>query len=89
MKAIFPDTKLLQPMPTSNGVHANISGSVNSTIQTLPPALNTQDVQNIPPVTQPQSIKNENTFSFFILCGVIILIIIFAGIFIYRKLKKK
>jgi hypothetical protein len=89
MKAIFPDTKLLQPIPAPNGEHANISGNVNNTSQASPIILNEQNTQNILPETQPKSAKNENTFPFFALFSVIILLLIFAGIFIYRKFRKK
>jgi hypothetical protein len=91
MKAIFPNAKLLQPIPTPNNEHANISGNVNSTTNVLPnnSVPNTTNTQNVLPVTQSVGAKNENNFSFFTLFYIIILVIAFVIIFYIRKFKKK
>jgi len=88
-KAVFPDEKLLQPMPNAYFVHPNISGSINSTTNVLPTVSNTPtSMQNNSPAVQNTSTKNENSFSFFVLSFVIFILIIFAIIFVYRKFKK-
>jgi beta-lactamase regulating signal transducer with metallopeptidase domain len=89
-RAIFPDEKLLQPIPTATGAHANISGNVSGTNQNSSAILNMQTkTQNSSPVAQNTSAKNGTTFPFFALWSVIILIIILAIIFIYKKIGKK
>jgi len=90
MKAIFPNSKSLQPMPTANGEHANISGSMNSATQNSPAILNLpSNTQNVSPAPQPVGAKNENEFPFFAPSIIIFLLIILAVILGYRKLKKK
>jgi hypothetical protein len=88
-RAIFPDSKSLQPAPSYEKAHPNISGSVNSTTgafsnnQNIPVAQNT-----ISPATQNTSAKNGNPFPFFALWCIIILIVALVIIFIYKKIKK-
>ena len=36
MRAQFPDEKALQPFPSAGGVHANVSGSINSKVGQAP-----------------------------------------------------
>ena len=89
-RAIFPDSKLLQPMPVDNGEHANISGNVNSVSGILPTNENIPGApNNISPVAQNPSAKNGNPFPFFALWCLIILVIVFLIIFTYKKFKRK
>ncbi|MFZ1019947.1 MAG: hypothetical protein WAN61_03095 [Minisyncoccia bacterium] len=91
-RAIFPDSKLLQPIPVPNGEHPNISGNVNNATQVSPNSENipsASNTQNVSPATQPVSAKNGNSFLFFALGCIIILLIILVVILVYRKLRKK
>jgi hypothetical protein len=89
-RAIFPNSKLLQPMPVPNGEHANISGNANNATQNSPAVSNAPtNAQNNSSVLQNPSAKNGNEFPFFAPSIVIFLLIILVVIFIYRKYKKK
>jgi hypothetical protein len=87
MKAIFPNGKLLQPMPTPS-VHANVSGNINNATQVSPTISNTQSAQNNLPLAQQNGAKNENGFSFFAPWCIITLLVILVIIFTYKKLKR-
>lgn len=91
MKAIFPDSKSLQPIPYPSFVHANISGNINSTSGILPGKnvstpngsnATTTEIQNTNP-------KNSSALETYVLGFSITLIIIFVIIFIYKKIKRK
>jgi hypothetical protein len=89
MKAIFPDSKSLQPMPTSD-VHANVSGSVNNNTVITPS--NNIITQNIPPsqdnspvVIQPENAKDISYIFYFIAFMIVVVIIIIT----HKKLKSK
>ena len=88
MKAIFPDSKLLQPIPTPN-VHPNISGNTNNsatTSQEVAPAQNILNTQNSnPAITAPNDTKGVSNITFYFIACIIIIIIIIT----YRKLKRK
>jgi len=82
MKAIFPDSKSLQPMPTPD-VHANISGNTNSTTTFTPsnePMQNTTSTQSALETVQPENTKSGNPVIFYFLGLIIILVIIFVYI---------
>jgi hypothetical protein len=87
MKAIFPDSKSLQPMPTPD-IHANVSGSVNNnTVVTPSNDVTTQNTSNIPsnvPNVVPVT-KNSFTFFYFIAFMIVVVIIIIT----HKRLKKK
>ncbi len=88
MKAIFPNAQLLQPMPSSDNVHANISGNANNTTPSpdnSEPAQNTSNIQTNPANTQPSAAKNSINLAPYFFFFIIILLIMF----IYRKLKRK
>lgn len=89
MKAIFPNSKLLQPMPVSD-VHANISGNVNSTTKISPN--NNESAPNI--LNEQNNISEKlsnapNNLWFYISWGIIVFLIIFLIIFIYKKSNSK
>lgn len=87
MKAIFPNSKSLQPMPAPN-VHPNVSGNTNSTTNIVPNnsptqiILNTQN--NIPAQVETKNVKNN--FLIFYILGLIIIIIVI--IIIYKKFRE-
>lgn len=91
-KAVFPDGKSLQPIPTT--VKPNISGNINSTtdisqsMQKEIPKLNEKK-----DISDSQSQKNETKSGkkaiFYIVWSLIALLVIFFLFFIYKKLKQK
>jgi ATP-dependent Zn protease len=88
MKAIFPDSKSLQPMPTPN-VHANVSGSVNNnTVVTPEGNATTQNIsttQNeISTVTPPDNAKSISLIFSFIAFMIVVVIIIIT----HKRLKR-
>jgi hypothetical protein len=89
-RAIFPDSKSLQPMPTPD-VHANISGNINSTTEIAPSKISTLNIpstQNNPNNVQPQT-TGTNKFPFYSIWGIVIFLIIFLIIFAYKKFKRE
>jgi len=88
-RAIFPDTKLLQPMPNSSTVHPNISGNIDST---TPAELNIESAQNAPSTDQNNSTttqtNNTKKGTNWILYFTILIIILIIIIIVYKKLKK-
>jgi len=89
MKAIFPDSKSLQPMPTPS-VHANVSGSVNNnTVVTPSSGTITQNVSpaqnNTGVVNQPENTKDISYIFYFIAFMIVVVIIIIT----HKKLKRK
>jgi hypothetical protein len=89
MKAIFPNTKLLQPMPNASSVHPNISGNVNSAPSFTPndnaSTQNTSLTPNNPNTIQPIEVKNGSNWIFYF-AGLIIILLM---IILYRKIKRK
>ena len=87
MKAIFPNTKSLQPIPTPS-VHPNISENMNSTsvssggIPTENTVGSTNNTTNAPVL---ENIKSSNIWVFYFVGLLIILIVIIT----YEKLKRK
>ncbi len=91
MKVIFPDSKLLQPMPTPY-VHPNISGNVNNTPAVLPegaPNQNTTSEQNAVVNTQPNNASEKNDLAFYAIWCLIVMFIATFIIVIYKKNKNK
>jgi hypothetical protein len=88
MKAIFPDAKLLQPMPDP-AVHPNISGNINSTTAPAPgyePAQNVPSAEsNTTTIQNNTNATNPNGWIFYFIGLIIILIII---IITHKKLKQ-
>jgi len=89
-RAIFPDTKSLQPIPNYSA-HANISGSTNSNANVLPsdntPTQNNLNIQNnIPPSITPSTNSKNNFFEFYLLSFFVIILI---AIITYRRIKHK
>jgi hypothetical protein len=87
-RAIFPDEKLLQPIPTTNGVHANISGNTNSTTLIWPTQnkkpVESQTNQNLNTTTKNE-VTSEAHYLFYIICFLATLGIIFALIYITKN----
>jgi hypothetical protein len=86
-RAIFPDAKLLQPMPNPD-VHPNISGNINSTTISIPnnePKQDLSTTQKNPDTTQPIEVKNGSNWIFYLIGLIIILLIII----LYRKFRRK
>ena len=88
-RAIFPDGKLLQPIPTEYGVHPNISGNINSTTSLPQPISQGETTINNISNSTSQDIINEKGWAFYILFFSIALLIISIFIFIYKKIKQK
>ena len=100
-RAIFPDGKLLQPIPLPEGGHANISGNINSSttdVFTNPQSTdnNTNDnigENNSTNTTQSQNpndnqnIPIEKTTSHYYIWFSIIFIIIILFIWKFKKIK--
>jgi hypothetical protein len=86
MKAIFPNSQSLQPMPTPD-VHANVSGNVNSTSNTVPVNGFTENTpaSNGPAINVSTSTTSGGSNFIFYLIGLVIIIIV---IIIYKKLKQ-
>ena len=88
MKAIFPNSQSLQPIPNINSVHANVSGNINSTTTPAPSyTTNTQNptsTTSVTPSINTTSSGGNNLFFYFTILIIIILIII-----IYRKFKQR
>ena len=88
MKAIFPDAKSLQPIPTPD-VHPNISGNINGTTTISPQSANTENTLTTPnngaTNIQSNSTQNGNNLIFYFIGFIIILIIIFVYIRQRRK----
>ncbi len=88
MKAIFPDSKSLQPMPTPD-VHANISGNTNNNTVVTPDNYGTtQNISNTPnnnTVVPPANAKNISAIFYFIAFMIIVVIIIIT----HKRLKRK
>jgi hypothetical protein len=86
-RAIFPNAKLLQPIPVPD-VHANISGNANSTTLFTPnsePTQNASTTQNTQTVVQIENTQGSNGAIFYFIGFVTILIIIF----VYIKKRKR
>ena len=90
-RAIFPDGKLLQPIPSTT-IHPNISGNVNSTVgvsQTTQASPKIKEENNIPNPSSQNNKVNKEGFGFYLTWFSIILLIIFLVIFGYKKIKQK
>jgi predicted PurR-regulated permease PerM len=88
-RVIFPDGKLLQPIPLVNGVHANISGNINSVTKVLPNKELAPNISNEQNNISEKLLNTSNNLGFYISLGIIIFLIIFLIFFIYKKLNKK
>jgi len=90
MKVLPSNAKSLQPIPKDSGIHSNIFSNTNGANQGPLTNGNISVAQNdISPFAQTESAKNGNTFPFFALSCLIILIIALVIIFKYRKIKRK
>jgi beta-lactamase regulating signal transducer with metallopeptidase domain len=89
-RAIFPDAKSLQPIPTYT--HPNISGNINSVTGVAEPTgpqsptLNTEN--NLSNPSPQKEIPANNSMVLYVIWLAIAFIIIFLAIFIYRKIKR-
>ena len=98
-RAIFPDGKLLQPIPLPEGGHANISGNINSsTTDTFTNPQNTDNNTNAnnssnntetqnPNLNDIQNIPLEKTGSHYYIWFSIIFIMIVLFIWKFKKIK--
>ncbi len=91
-KVIFPDGKLLQPIPTADGVHANISGNINSTtLETL--IKNNQstlsETNNLPNITPENQIVNQKDYALYTIYILIVLIAVSILIYIAKNRIKR
>jgi len=92
MKAIFPDEKSLQPIPTKDGIHPNISGNINSTTGTPVQAQKTDfglDVQSGLSNKTQNEITSDKNASFYVMWSLIIFFAVCIVIFVYKKLKQR
>jgi hypothetical protein len=88
-KAIFPDSKSLQPMPSPD-IHANVSGNINSSIDGVMPSKEltsniSSEQNNIP--EKPQN--TPTNLWFHINLSMAVVFFIFLIVFIYKELNKK
>jgi len=88
MKAIFPSTQSLQPMPTPD-VHANISGNTNNNTVVTPGNTTPQNIgtvqNNTPTITPPDNAKTISSIFYFIAFIIVVVIIIIT----HKRLKRK
>ena len=90
-RAIFPDEKSLQPIPTD--IEPNISGNINSTIntpnildkETSGETLETNAFEN----PQQNEIKNQKNWESYILWFFLLLFIVLTSFFVYRNKKRR
>ncbi|MEI7709279.1 MAG: hypothetical protein WCI76_01025 [bacterium] len=87
-RAIFPDSKSLQPIP--KGAEANISGNINSTTRdgAFPVTNPTQTPLHTEtaPAASPDNKTDQGEFSFYLSCAIITCLILCTVFFVYKKL---
>lgn len=89
-RAIFPDGKSLQPMPVDT--YANVSGNINSTVETVPIQKKETKLNTPSTPTEPEPIietKSDDRAVFYVKLITISFLIIFTFIFISRKRRQK
>lgn len=92
LKAIFPDSSKLQPAPA--GIHANISGNINSHVDAVSSAqdlsdfnpLKIGDTSNKNIANNSSSLKNNTHQYNFLWLIILFIIIIFIIVFKYFKI---
>ncbi len=91
-RAIFPDQKALQPIPTDEGAHPNISGNINSATDSSTSAQSEQPGatdENNSWSTLENGENDVKSASVNMVLLIVASVLIATSIILYRKLREK